>query len=78
MSNQTKSSEGFEKQVYRCSACGDLFDRNDLGHCIICGHHYLAGSVCGNCHNDKIENTMTESGFTLTEWIKDEQKKPNG
>jgi len=56
-------------ELYRCSVCDEIFDYSDLGHCPRCGHHYVSGDLCGNCHMHTIRKTMRKSGFTHSEWL---------
>jgi hypothetical protein len=61
--------------VYSCSKCDEVFDRDDIGHCSKCDHHYIAGDECGNCHATTIRKTVKKTGETLDKWI---EKKTAG
>jgi len=71
-----KNKGGRPRKTYACKKCGEVFTEGNIGHCDHCGHHYSAGSECGNCHKEKVMKSVADTGVTVKEWIEQQKEKP--
>ena len=55
---------------YICEMCNDAFYLPGWGHCPKCDHHYEIGTLCANCKDMIIPETMRQLGISWEDWYR--------